>query len=166
MALKFGGNFVVPRKRDEVYAFLTDPHRFGPLLPDYEGMTVEDSTHFTVKVKVGISYIRGTAEVKMNLAEANHPAHAVYKGQGNVAGGGAPVTAGFDLADVPEGTRVAWNGEAQVFGKLASMAGGLLDPLAKKNLEKLVNGLREALGRVTPATASMPLPSEGSKEAF
>jgi len=145
MAIKFGGEFVVNRKRDEVYGFLTDPQRFAPLLPEYQGMTQEDATHFTVKVKVGISYIRGIAEVKMNLAEAAPPDHAVYKGQGNVAGGSSTMTAGFNLQEVPEGTKVNWSGEAQVFGKLASVAGGLLEPLAKKNVEHLINGLKNAL---------------------
>jgi|SRR5581483_7989158 len=145
MAINFGGEFVVHRTREQVYEFLTDPKRFAPLLPDYQGMTQEDATHFTVKVKVGISYIRGTAEVKMNLAEAAPPDRAVYKGQGSVAGGSSTMTAGFNLQEVPEGTKVSWNGEAQVFGKLASVAGGLLEPLARKNVEQLINGLKTAL---------------------
>jgi len=32
-----------------------------------------------------------------------------------------------------------------VFGRLASLAGGLLEPLAKKNVQKLIDGLRVAL---------------------
>src|ERR1700741_447229 len=108
MAIKFGGDFVVQRNRDEVYEFLTDPGRFAPLLPDYEGMTLQDATHFTVKVRVGISYIRGTAEVKMELAEADRPNQALYKGQGNVAGGSATVTAEFRLQDSNGATKVNW----------------------------------------------------------
>ena len=153
MAMQFNGDFVVSRKRDEVYDFLTDPKRFSPLLPDYEGMTQEDETHFTVKVRVGISHIRGTAEVKVQLAEATRPTHAVYKGQGKVVGGSTTVTASFDLDEVPEGTKVNWRGEAQVFGPLASMAGGLLQPVAKKNLEKLVAGLHQAIA-ASPQTSS------------
>lgn len=145
MAIKFGGEFVVKRKREEVYDFLTDPKRFGPLLPDYQGMSVEDATHFTVKVNVGISYIRGIADVKMNLAEAERPHHALYKGQGSVAGGNATLTAGFNLEDGADGTKVAWSGEAQIFGRLTSIAGGLLEPLAKKNIQKLIDGLQAAL---------------------
>jgi carbon monoxide dehydrogenase subunit G len=43
------------------------------------------------------------------------------------------------------GTKVAWQGEAQVFGRLASIAGGLLEPLGKKNVQKLIDGLQAAL---------------------
>ncbi len=145
MAIKFGGEFTVKKNRDEVYTFLTDPNKFAPLMPDFQGMSVDDPTHFSVKVKVGISYIRGTADVKMHLAEAEAPTRAKYEGQGSVAGGGATMIAGFDLSDADGGTKVAWQGEAQIFGKLTSVAGGLLEPLAKKNVQKLIDGLQSAL---------------------
>jgi len=108
-------------------------------------MTMQDDKHFTVKVNVGISYIKGTAEVKMELAQAERPIRAQYKGQGSVAGGNVSLVAGFDLTPTGTGTKVAWQGEAQIFGKLASVAGGLLEPLGKKNLQKLIDGLQAAL---------------------
>src|SRR5215510_8761329 len=128
MAIKFSGEFEVKRTPEEVYDFLTDPAKFAPLLPDYQGMSVQDATHFTVKVNVGVSYIKGTAEVKMELAEADRPRHAQYKGQGSVGGGNVTMVAGFDLTSIGDGTRVGWKGEAQIFGRLASVAGGLLEP--------------------------------------
>jgi uncharacterized protein len=145
MAIKFGGEFEVKRKPEEVYDFLIDPKKFAPLLPDFQGMTQQDEKHFTVKVNVGISYIKGTAEMKMQLAQAERPKRAQYKGQGSVAGGNVSMTAGFDLTQVNGGTKVAWQGEAQVFGRLTSVAGGLLEPLGKKNVQKLIDALRAAL---------------------
>ena len=145
MAIKFGGEFEAARTPEEVYDFLTSPEKFGPLLPDFQGMTMQDDKHFTVKVNVGISYIKGTAEVKMELAQAERPKRAQYKGQGSVAGGNVSLVAGFDLTPTVAGTKVAWQGEAQIFGKLASVAGGLLEPLGKKNLQKLIDGLQAAL---------------------
>jgi uncharacterized protein len=145
MAIKFDGHFEVARSPEEVYDFLTDPHRFAHLLPDFQGMQVQDERHFVVKVNVGISYIKGTANVKMELAEANRPSRAQYKGQGSVAGGNVSLTAGFDLVAAGGGTKVAWQGEAQIFGPLTSVAGGLLEPLGKKNVQKLIDGLQAAL---------------------
>lgn len=145
MAIKFGGEFEVKRTPEAVYDFLTDPKKFAPLLPDFESMSVQGPSHFTVKVKVGISYIKGTADVKMELAQADRPKRAQYKGQGSVAGGNVSLTAGFDLSPADSGTKVAWQGEAQIFGRLASVAGGLLEPLGKKNVQKLIDGLQAAL---------------------
>jgi carbon monoxide dehydrogenase subunit G len=145
MAIKFAGNFEVKRTPEEVYDFLIDPGKFAALLPDFQGLSIHDSTHFTVKVNVGISYIKGTAEVRMELAQAERPTRSQYKGQGSMAGGNVALTAGFDLSPIDGGTRVAWQGEAQVFGGLASMAGGLLEPLGKKQVQKLIDGLQAAL---------------------
>ncbi len=145
MAIKFGGEFEVARSPEEVYSFLTDPHKFGPLLPDFQSLTVQDARHFTVRLNVGISYIKGPADVKVELAQADQPKRAQYKGQGSVAGGNVSLTAGFDLTGAGAGTKVAWDGEAQIFGRLASVAGGLLEPLGKKNVQKLIDALQAAL---------------------
>jgi carbon monoxide dehydrogenase subunit G len=145
VAIKFDGDFEVQRSPDEVYDFLTDPGKFAPLLPDYKGLSVTDAEHFTVKVNVGISYIKGVADVKMHLAEATRPKRAQYKGQGSVAGGNVSMVAGFDLTATGNGTKVAWQGEAQIFGRLASVAGGLLEPLGKKQIQKLIDSLQAAL---------------------
>jgi len=145
MAIRFGGEFQVGKNRAEVYDFLADPKRFAPLLPDYESMSQQDERRSTVNLQVGISHIRGTASIQLELAEADKPRHAVYQGKGSVAGGSVNLTAGFDLEESGDGTRVVWRGEAQLFGRLISVAGGLLEPLAKKNVQKLIDALQAAL---------------------
>ena len=159
MAIKFSGVFEVKKNPEDVYDFLTDPNRFASLLPDYQKLTVHDETHFTLKVNVGISYIKGSADVKIELAEAERPRRAQYKGQGVVGGGNVTVVAAFDLSPIADksedisarsdgavSTRVNWQGEAQIFGRLASIAGGMLEPLGKKQIQKLIDGLQAALG--------------------
>jgi uncharacterized protein len=145
MAIKFSGEFEVKKNPEEVYDFLTDPNKFAPLLPEFQGVIVQDPSHFSVKVNVGISYIKGTADVKMELSEGDRPRRAQYKGQGAVAGGNVTMISGFDLSPAGEGTKVNWQGEAQVFGRLTSVAGGLLEPLGKKQIQKLIDGLQAAL---------------------
>jgi len=146
VAIKLDGAFEVMRSPEKVYEFLVDPNKFAPLLPEFRGMSMQDANHFTVKVNVGVSHIKGIAEVKMELAQVEHPKRAQYKGQGTVAGGNVTFTADFDLSRVNGGgTKVAWQGEAQVFGRLASIAGGLLEPLGRKNVQKLIDGLQAAL---------------------
>jgi carbon monoxide dehydrogenase subunit G len=145
MAFEFRGDFVARKNPEEVFDFLADPHRFCPLLPDFQKLTAEDATHFTVELKVGVAHIRGTATMKMALEEAERPRRARYSGKGSVAGGTVNTSSGFELEPVPEGTRVRWQGSAQVFGQLASLAGGLLEPLARKNVQRLMDSLQAAL---------------------
>ena len=146
MEIKFNGEFVVKKTPEEVYDFLVDPNRFCPLLPDYQSMEILDEKNFLVKLSVGISHIRGTAAVKMSLAETERPSRAVYEGKGDVPGGSASLRAGFDLQAAPGGaTKVVWLGQSNVVGRIASLAGGMLEPLAKKNVQKLIDGLQKAL---------------------
>jgi uncharacterized protein len=147
MEIKFNGEFVVKKTPEEVYDFLVDPNRFCPLLPDYQSMEILDDKNFLVKLSVGISHIRGTAAVKMSLVEAKRPSRAVYEGKGDVPGGSASLRAGFDLQAARDGeTKVVWLGQSNVVGRIASLAGGMLEPLAKKNVQKLIDGLQKALG--------------------
>jgi uncharacterized protein len=165
LAINFSGEFTTPRSPEEVFDFLSDPNRFGPLLPDFQSMSMQDATHFTVKVKVGVGNIRGTAEIKMELSEAVRPLRAHYKGQGTAVGSQVTVSAGFDLSPLAESTRVMWQGETSVFGKLASMAGGMLEPLGRKNIQKLIDGLQKALAEPAWAPTEAPAltpPAESS----
>src|SRR5271166_4736772 len=122
MAIKFSGEFQVKRKPEEVYEFLTDPNRFAPLLPEFQSLSVQDSTHFAVKVNVGISYIKGSADVKMELAEAEQPRRAQYKGQGAVAGGSVTMVAGFDLAPIGDKVAAVPGPEAVAGGDVPTVA--------------------------------------------
>lgn len=145
MEIKFGGDFVVKKPQQEVYDFLVDPKRFCPLLPDFQSMEQLDNRNFSVKLRVGISHIRGTAAVKMTLAEATPPKSAHYTGNGDVPGGSTTLRAEFDLESATGGTKVIWRGQSNVVGRIASLAGGLLEPLAEKNMQRLIDGLKKAL---------------------
>ena len=145
MNFRFSGSFDVVHPPAEVYGLLADPNRFAPLLPDFESVEKTGEDLYIVKLRVGISHIRGTASLRLRLAEANPPVHAVYEGKGDVPGGITTLRAGFDLESAGSGTRVNWTGRAQIAGRLAGLAGGLLEPLARKNLDKLIDSLKAAL---------------------
>ena len=147
MEIKLAGDFTVRKTPEEVYSFLVDPKRFCPLLPDFQSMEVMDAKNFLVKLSVGISHIRGTAAVKMSLVQEQRPSQAAYVGKGEVPGGSATIRVQFHLEELPGGqTKVKWAGQSSVLGRVISLAGGLLEPLGKKNVQKLIDGLQKALG--------------------
>jgi carbon monoxide dehydrogenase subunit G len=118
----------------------------GDLLPDFQSMEILDAKNFMVKLSVGISHIRGTAAVKLTLVDEQRPKQAVYEGKGEVPGGSATIRAQFQLEEVSDGqTKVTWSGQSSVLGRVISLAGGLLEPLGKKNVQKLIDGLQRAL---------------------
>jgi len=165
VAISFNGEFDAQRNPDEVFDFLSDPQKFGALFPDFESMTSQDATHFIIKLRVSVGNLSGSAELAMELAEATRPQRALYKGTGSAVGSQIGMRAGFDLSPQPEGTRVAWQGEASIAGKLASL-GPMLEPVVKKNLEKLIDALRWALympaGAVAEGAASDAVTGEAT----
>lgn len=147
MSYLFAGNFTVSTARDEVFDVLSQTDRFAPMLPSYVSHEIRDDGSAVVKVKVGVGKVRGTGEVVLVLEEAVEPTRARYSGKGKVMGGVFNIKAGFELEEVdPETTKVNWDGEMVMFGKLVSLAGGVVKPVAERDINEMIRVLQIQLG--------------------
>ena len=148
MNFKMDGEFRVERTPEDVFDFLSDPRRFAPLLPDFEDVKMEDDVHAVVTLRVGVAHIRGKAAMKLVRREAERPYRAVYEGSGDIPGGTATLVASFELqAAEGGGTTVKWTGQAQIVGRLPSLAGGLLEPMARRNVQAMIDSLQRAMAK-------------------
>ncbi len=155
MGIKFEGEFTAEAPRDEVYAFLSNPERFAPCLPTYENLEMKDNKHAEVQVRVGVGKIKGSATIQLELVEETPPDRAAYNGKGKVMGGAFNVATSFELEDAEGGgTLVKWAGDLNMFGKLVALAGGLIRPIAKKDIKRLVDALQAALAKGEAQAAS------------
>ena len=145
--MQLSGSFTVKASQTEAYQFLVDPERVTRFMPDVEGVEIEDENNFTVTAKVGISHIRGSMVMKLALSEKNEPVSAKVTGQGTGMASVVDMTTNFDLEEAGEGmTTINWAGDVNVGGKLAAFgAGGLMERVAKKNLEKFVSGIQRGI---------------------
>ena len=85
-------------------------------------------------------------EQQRDRCHQEKPRQAAYEGKGEVPGGSATIRARFQLEELPDGqTNVKWSGQSSVLGRVISLAGGLLEPVGKKNVQKLIDGLQQAL---------------------
>ena len=147
MSYSFSGEFTVATSRDEAFAILSQTERFVPMLPTYVSHTMADDGSAVVKVNVGVGKVKGTGEVVLKLNESVAPLRASYAGKGKVMGGVFNLDAGFELEEVgPTATKVKWQGEMAMFGKLVSLAGGLVKPVAERDINKLIEALQAQLG--------------------
>lgn len=148
MSLELEGDFEVDNTPDEVYEFLSDPEKFAPHLPKFEGLQYDEEhpNECTVEVKIGVQNIEGIAVIDLLLVEDDPPNHAEYKGTGSVVAGTVDLTAEFDLEETDSGgTRVHWMGRPDVSGRIVSVAGGLLKPLAQQNVQEAIDAVQEAI---------------------
>src|SRR5271167_4457098 len=80
------GSFSVLRTVEEVFDLLSNPERFAPLMPDFESMTMQDATHFTLRTAIAIGEIKGHANLAMELLTASEPERVKYSGTATIAG--------------------------------------------------------------------------------
>ncbi len=146
MGIKFDGEFTVTAAPQTVYDMLADPQKFAPLLPTYRSLEAKDDGSTDVTVEVGVGKIRGSAIVSLALEEADSPRRAAYSGKGKVMGSAFNMLTSFDLEALADGgTRVKWQGDLSMFGKLVALAGGLIRPIAKKDIQRLIDAIQAAL---------------------
>lgn len=147
MSYGFSGEFTVATARDEVFAVLSETARFAPMLPTYLSHEILEDGSAAVKVRVGVGKVKGTGDVVLKLEESVAPRKATYSGKGKVMGGVFNLKAGFELEEPSAGTtRVIWQGEMAMFGKLVSLAGGLVKPIAERDINQLIEVLQTKLG--------------------
>lgn len=162
MAYNFTGDFTVATSRAETFAVLSETERFAPLMPTYRSHTLRDDGSADVEVSVGVGKVRGTGKVNLLLEESVAPERARYLGKGEVMGGAFNLKAGFDLEELGTNrTKVNWEGELAIFGKLVSLAGGLVKPVAERDINRMIESLQTALGGAEIPEAAAAAPRAG-----
>lgn len=159
MKLALDGNFLVSSSPNETYQFLTDPVRFAPLLPMFKELKNVDEEAFEVVMEVGVPQIKGTAEVQVRFAEKVQDERANMVSQVRHSLGMADAQLEFVLLPYQAGTRVEWKCDSTVRGTLASVASGILSPLAKRNVKAMISSVQGELGALE-SDEDAPAPEE------
>lgn len=147
MALNMKGEVVLPAGRARVWAMLNDPEVLKVCVPGCESLEKESDTEFraVAKVKVGPVSARFKGKISLTDIDAPHSYRITGEGEGGIAGfakGGAAVR----LEDADGGaTRLAYDVEASVGGKIAQLGSRLIQSVAKKNADEFFANLGKAV---------------------
>jgi len=148
------GQFIAAAPQADVYAFLTDPSKVSRYMPDVTDVVIGDADHFTVTARVGVAHIKGTMVVKLEIRDRQPPVGTTVVGKGTGLASVVDMTTSFILEPAPgaEGrglhpsTTVHWRADITISGKLAAFGPqGLLDRIARKNVDAFVDGIRAGL---------------------
>ena len=130
--MKMSGEEIIPAPIENVWAALNDPDTLKQCIPGCETITKKSDPEFSARVVMKIGPIKAGFNGSVELKDLNPP-HSYRiegKGEGGLAGfatGGATVR----LEPVPEGTRMAYDVDAQVGGKMAMLGSRLIDGTAQ-----------------------------------
>ena len=152
MAMTMNGEAVLPADRNKVWAALNDPEVLKACIPGCQELEKVSDTEFQATVRAAVGPVKATFKGRVQLLDLDPPNgyRIAGEGQGGVAGfakGGANVR----LEDAEGGTRMTYDVEAQIGGKLAQLGGRLINGVAKKYADEFFANFAKLL-----ATESAP----------
>ncbi|MBM3559924.1 MAG: hypothetical protein FJX53_08645 [Alphaproteobacteria bacterium] len=146
MKIALDGQFEVAAAPERAFAFLTDPQHFAPLLPMFRELKDVDGNRFRIVLDIGVPQIRGRAEAEVSFVERVTNRKAAFATTVRHALGVADSTLSFTMSEKAGGSSIQWTCESIVRGTLASLAAGLLKPLAKRNVAAMIESVQRELG--------------------
>lgn len=132
--------------REKTWNFLSDPQKIANCLPGLEHLEVKDSQNFTVTLKVGISFVRGSFKFFFTLLDQTPPSHSRFEATGKGAGVSLKLNTSIDLTDLGnESTQLNWNADAELGGLLTELSSSLIQNSANKFTKEFFDCLKEKL---------------------
>ncbi|WP_256444351.1 molybdopterin cofactor-binding domain-containing protein [Siccirubricoccus sp. G192] len=126
------GSAMVAAPRERVWAMLLDPTTLAAVVPGAHDVQRVSETEFRAEVTLGVGPVKGRYRVALTLSDLDAPQAVTLSGGAEGALGFGRGTGRVTLAeDGPERTRIGYRYEAEIGGKVASIAGRLLDGAAR-----------------------------------
>ncbi len=143
---QFKGSELIEASRETVWGFLTDPNKVGNCAPGLKKLDVTDQDHFSVEVKVGLGFLRGTVKAKYETLEKNPPEKLTLRILGSGIGSQVDIKAMVGLKEVEQNkTQLDWVADVKLSGMLAGLGGRYINDAAYKNVSELFKCTREKL---------------------
>lgn len=131
--MEIQGEKILSVPRSEVWRALNDPAVLQRCIPGCDTFEADGDHKFRVAMQMTVGPVRARFNGKLQLSDLVPPtSYAMsFEGSGGVAGFGKG-TAQVSLDDVEGGTRLRYNAQAQVGGRLAQVGARLIDGVTKR----------------------------------
>lgn len=170
--MKLTGDYLFDATVPEVWSALFDPVILAAVMPGCEKLELVDG-QYVGEIKVKVGPIQGKFTGKVDLNDKVEPASYTMVVDGRGAPGFVKATAGVKLTAEGDCTRVFYDTDAQIGGKIASVGQRLLEASARAIVAQSLEGLhaniklraaayREAAAQL-PAAAPEAEASEASE---
>jgi carbon monoxide dehydrogenase subunit G len=155
--VKLAGTASLPAPPSEVWSLLTDPSRLARLLPGCERLEPEGPDRYKAAVKFGIAAISGKYAGTLEFAQKRPPRSLILKLEGKGLPGFVKGEGRIELTPKGSETELAYTGEAQVGGLIASVGQRMLDAAARKIVQQFFDAAKAELATPkSPAAESIP----------
>jgi carbon monoxide dehydrogenase subunit G len=155
--MKIGGEYLFDGPRDLVWQTLLDPATLVRVLPGAEKLEPLGNNEYEAMLTLKVGPVQGQFQGRVKLENIQPPDGYTMVVDGRGAPGFVKATGNLRLAPEGERTRLSYDGDAQVGGRLASVGQRLVETSAKAIINQSLSGLNE----VVKARAAAAAPAGG-----
>ena len=130
--MKLTGSYEIKLDKNSVWKALNDPEILRQSIPGCEEFIKNSDTKFTATATNKIGPFNASFTGDIELKDINAPRSYVIEGSGNSSVGFASGSAKVNLEDLNGVTKLNYEVEANVGGKIAQVGSRLIDMTAKK----------------------------------
>jgi carbon monoxide dehydrogenase subunit G len=163
--MKLEGDYLFEASVAEVWSALFDPVILAAVMPGCEKLDLVDG-QYVGEIKVKVGPIQGKFTGKVDLKDKVEPHSYTMVVDGRGAPGFIKATAAVKLAAEGDATRVTYDSDAQIGGKIASVGQRLIEASARAIVAQSLEGLhtniklRAAAYRAAAKQTAEPAPAE------
>jgi len=155
--MKIGGEYTFDGPRELVWEILLDPTVLAQVLPGAESLERTGENEYEGALRMKIGPIQGDFDGKVRLEDLDPPNGYTMRVDGTGAPGFVKATGHLKLSADGERTRMVYDGDAQVGGKLAAVGQRLIESSTRAIIAQSLEGLNAAVqARVAAANAGGP----------
>jgi carbon monoxide dehydrogenase subunit G len=154
-AMKFTGDLFIDAPRDAVFAKVRDARFFASCVEGVQELNEIDADHYTAVLETRVAYLKFRFNVAVEVVRVEAPAEIEAKIEGAPLGIVGRLTASSvtRLADENGGTKVSYEIEAALTGKLGSLGQPVLRAKARDMERQFAERLQAAFAVSDPRQA-------------
>jgi uncharacterized protein len=157
------GEYIVAAPREKVWAALNDVETLKAAIPGCQSIARLSETEIEATVTAKVGPVKATFKGLVTLSDLDPPNGYTIRGEGKGgAAGFAKGGAKVNLADDPGGTRLSYEVDAAVGGKLAQIGSRLIVSTAKKLADEFFSKFSNFVADAEADVAVMTSPSDSA----
>ena len=143
--MKIHGTHSINAARDRAFAALIDPQILQKCIPGCESLERTEENAYVATMKAGVGAVKGTFKGHVRLEDVQAPSHYRMTVDGKGTPGFAKGAGEFDLTEENGQTTIAYTGEMQVGGVIASVGQRMIEAAAKMLAAKFFGELEKQI---------------------
>jgi len=144
--MKIHGTHLIHVPRDRVFAALIDPQILQNCIPGCESLERTGENAYVATMKAGVGAVKGRFKGHVRLEDVQAPTHYKMIVEGKGTPGFAKGTGEFNLTEDDGTATIAYTGEMQVGGVIASVGQRMIEAAAKMLAAKFFSELEKQIG--------------------